>query len=143
MANASFTPFKEALLDANVDLNNSAIKVALVRGYTFNTAHTFMSDITSNSGVLNGTPVALANKTVVGGVFDADDSIITTTADAAQHAIVVYQSTAVGTTTPDVAPTAQRLCFYFDTGTNLPVVPGTGTVTITWSGGAAKIYKIG
>lgn len=142
MANASFTPFKDALLNATVDLNDAVIKVALVRGYTFNAAHQYLSDITANSGVLNGTPVALANKTIVGGVFDADDSTITTTANASTHAVIVYQASAV-TGGADVAPTAQNLCFYYDTGTNLPVVPGTGTVTIAWSSGAAKIYKIG
>lgn len=142
MANASYTSFKNGILTGAIDVDTAVIKVALVSGYTFNAAHTYMSDVTGNGGTVNGTPATLANVTVSGGVFDADDATITTTASAANHVLIVYQASAV-TGGADVAATAQRLMFYIDTGTNLPITPGAGTLTITWPSTANKIYKIG
>lgn len=142
MANASFHPFKSGLMGGDIDLLTATIKVALVRGYTYDSSHDVMADITTAGGVLNGTPAELTAKTVIDGVFNAAQVTITTTANASPHHIIVYQASAV-TGGADVAPGSQLLCFYFDTGTNLPVVPGTGTVTIAWSTGTAKIYKIG
>lgn len=142
MANASFTAFRTAILTGAIDVDTAVIKVALVGGYTYNAAHTFMSDVTGNAGVVNGTPATLTNVTVTGGVLDADDVTITTTASATPHALIVYQASAV-TGGADVAATAQRLMFYMDTGTGLPVTPPAGTLTITWPNTANKIYKVG
>lgn len=143
MANASYTPFKNGILTGGLyDLDTAVLKVALVGGYTFSATHTFMSEVTAAGGVVNGTPVTLTNPTVVAGVFDADDVIINTTTSTNQHVLIVYQASAI-TGGADVAATAQRLLFYIDTGTNLPVVPGTGTVAVTWPNTAGKIYKIG
>lgn len=142
MANASFTTFRDGIMKGDIDLDTAVIKVALVRGYTFNAAHTYLSDVTGNGGVINGTSPALTNKTVTGGVFDADDTTLTATASTTPHALIVYQASAV-TGGADVAATAQRLCFYIDTGTNLPMAPAAGTVTITWPNTAGKIYQLG
>ena len=142
MANASFTAFKDGLMLGDYDLTVASIKAVLIRSYTFNAAHQYMSDVTTAGGVVNGTPVLLANPTVAGGVFDADDVSITTTANASPHTLLVYQASAVGGGA-DVAANAQRLCWHFDTGTGLPLTPGAGTVTVTWPSTAAKIYKIG
>lgn len=143
MANASYTAFKDGILGADYDLTAAVLKVALVRTYTFSAAHVFLSDVTgTGGGVLNGTPVTLANPTITAGVFDADDCTITTTANAANHILIVYQASAV-TGGADVAPTAQRLCWFFEAGVNLPVIPGTGSLTVTWPAGSGKIYKIG
>lgn len=142
MANASYTAFKNGIMTGLIDLDTAVIKVALVSGYTFAATHTFMSDVTGAGGTLNGTPATLANVVVTGGVFDADDNTITTTSSAAAHVLIVYQASAI-TGGADVASSAQRVCFYFDTGTNLPIIPGAGTLTITWPNTAGKIYKIG
>lgn len=141
MANASFTTFRDGILKGAIDLDTAVLKVALVSGYTFNAAHTFMSDVTGAGGTVNGT-ATLANVTVSGGVVDADDVILTTTASGNPHTLIVYQASAV-TGGADVAATAQRLCWFFDTGTGLPVTPGAGTLTITWPNTANKIYKVG
>jgi hypothetical protein len=142
MANASYTAFKTGILTGAYDLDTAVLKVALVTGYTYNAAHATFADVTSNGGVLNGTPATLANPTVVAGVFDADDCTITTTASAANHVLIVYQASAV-TGGADVTAANQKLCFFFDTGTNIPVTPGAGTLTITWPSTAGKIYKVG
>lgn len=142
MANASYLPFRSGILTGAYDLDTAVLKAALVSGYTYDAAHAFMSDVTGNGGVINGTPVALTNATVSDGVFDADDVTITTTASGANHTLIVYQASAV-TGGADVAAGSQRLCWYFDTGTNLPVVPGAGDLTVAWPNTANKIYKVG
>lgn len=141
MTNAAFTSFFEGILDGTIDLDTAVIKAAFIRGYTFNAAHKFMSDLLA-TGTLNGTPVALTSVTVTGGVLDAADSAITTTANATNHAIVIYQASAV-TGGADVATSAQRVICYLDTGTGLPIQPGTGSTPITWDNGANKILKVG
>lgn len=142
MANAAFTPGIEGLMSGEIDLDTAVLKAALVRGYTFSAAHKFVSDITSNSGVLNGTSAALTSVTVTGGVLDAADTTITTTASAVDHSVIIFQSSAV-TGGADVASSAQRLLCWLDTGTGLPIQPGTGSVAVTWSNGSSKILKIG
>lgn len=142
MANGYFTPFTEGLLDGSIDLDTATIKVALVRGYTFSAAHRFVSDVTGAGGVLNGTSPALANKSVTGGVFDADDTTISATANASNHGLLLFQSSAASGGA-DVAATAQRLIAWFDTGSGLPIQPGTGDVSVVWSSGASRILKVG
>jgi len=142
MANAAYTAFKKGVLNAEYDLDTASVKVALVRGYTFSAAHATMSDVTGAGGTVNGTSAALTNPTVTGGVFDADDTTIATTANSSNHVLIVYQSSAVGGGA-DVAAGSQKLIAYFDTGTGLPVVPGTGTLTITWANTTNKILKVG
>lgn len=141
MANTVFTSARSGWLAGEIDLDTATVKAALVRGYTPNAAHVFVSDVTAASGVFNGVGVALANKTITNGVFDADDTDITTTASAVNHGVLLYQSSAV-TGGADVAASAQRLVAWLDTGTGLPSQPGTGTTTIAWSNGADKILSL-
>lgn len=142
MTNASFTTFRAGIMGGSINLTTGVLKVALVRGYTFTATHTYMSDVVAAGGVVNAASAALTNPVVVGGIFDADDTTITTTASAVNHVLIVYQASAV-TGGADVAQSAQRLCMYFDTGTNLPIQPGAGTLTITWPNTTSRIYQIG
>lgn len=141
MANAIFTAAAEGFISGAIDLDTAVIKAAFVRGYTFDATDVFVSDVVA-TGTLNGTSAALANKTVTGGVFDADDTTITTTASASDHGILLFQSSAV-TGGADVAQSSQRLIAYYDTGTGLPAQPGTGDTPVSWSAGANKILKVG
>jgi hypothetical protein len=143
VANAAFTPAYEGLIAGEIDLDTASIKAAFVRGYTFSASHKFVSDITgAGGGTINGTSAALANKTVTGGVFDADNTTATTTASAVNHGILLYQASAVGGGA-DVAASAQRVIAWYDTGTGLPIQPGSGATPITWDDGTNKILKIG
>lgn len=141
MANAIFTAFPEGLEDDTISLSVGVVKAAFVRSYTFSAAHKFVSDVTTAGGVLNGTSAALTTKTFAGGVFDADDTTVSTTANATNHGILLFQASAV-TGGADVASTAQRVIAYFDTGTGLPIQPGTGSTPITWDNGTNRIIKI-
>ncbi len=142
MANASYTSFRSGLMTGDFDLDNAVIKCALVGGYVYAPTHVTMADITTAGGTLNGTPATLANVTVTGGVFDADDCSITTTASASTHALILFQASAL-TGGADLPAAQQKLMMYMDTGTNLPITPGAGSVTITWPSTSGKIYKIG
>lgn len=140
--NSVFSTFLQGILNADYDLNSATVKCALVRGYTFSASHTFVSDVTGAGGTLNGTSAALSNPTITSGVFDADDTTVSATASAVNHGLLVFQSSAVAGG-GDVAASAQRLIAYLDTGTGLPIQPGTGTVSVTWDSTTNKIFKIG
>ena len=140
MANALFTPGREGFLAGEIDFDTAVIKVALVRAYTFAASHKFVSDVTTAGGVIHATSAALASKTGVGGTADAADVVFTAVAsNASGHGLLVFQSSAVGGGA-DVAATAQRVIAWYDTGTNLPVVPNGGDVTIAWN--ASGLFTI-
>lgn len=142
MANALFDPGREGFLLGEIDWDTAAIKVSLVRSYTFSAAHKFVSDVTGAGGVLHATSSALSSKTGTSGVADAADVTFSSVAsNASTHSLLVYQSSAV-TGGGDVAATSQRLICWIDTGTNLPVTPNGGDITVAWDNGANKIFKL-
>lgn len=146
MANAIFPIALEGFLAAEIDLDTAAVKAMLVRGYTYSASHKFVSDVTGSGATIHATSGALASKTVAAGVFDASDlsggSAIATAANASNHGVLLVQTSAVGGGA-DVAASAQRVIAWYDTGTNLPIVPPAGTVEITWDNGTNKIFKLG
>lgn len=144
MANSMFGPGIDGLLTGAIDLDTAAIKVALVRGYTFTSTHTFVSDVTGAGGTLNGTSAALSSVTVSGGVFNAGNTSLTASASASNHSLLVFQASAV-TGGADIAASAQRLILWIDTASDgsLPIQPGSGTVNINWATGSSKIIKFG
>jgi hypothetical protein len=142
MSNALFDPGREGFLAGEIDWDTAVIKSALVRGYTFNAAHKFVSDVTGAGGTLVSTSAALTSKTITSGVADAAD--VTHSAVAAGAAIpmiLVFQASAV-TGGADVAATAQRLIALIDTATGLPVTPNGGDITTAWDNGSNKIFKL-
>lgn len=140
MANALFDPGREGFLAGEIDWNNAVIGVYLVRGYTFNAAHKFVSDLTGVTVVAG--PVTLASPTVTNGVADAADiTFAAVAAGAACDMLIIAQRSAV-TGGADVADTAKRLIACIDTATGLPVTPNGGDITVTWDSGANKIFKL-
>ena len=141
MANAVFPKAKEGFLDGSIDLDTAVIKVALVRGYTYNSAHEFVSDV-EGVGTVHATSGALQNIDVTNGVFDADDITFTTpSTDTNQHSLLIFQSSAVGGGS-DVGSSSQRLLAWIDTGTGVPIVPAGGDITVQWDSGANKIFSL-
>ena len=142
MANALYSASREGFLAGEIDWDTAVIKVALVRSYTFSASHKFVSDVTGASGVLHVTSAALASKTVTGGTADAADVTFTAVAsNASGHSLLVFQASAV-TGGADVAASSQRLIAYIDTGTNLPITPNGGDVTVAWDSGANRIFTL-
>jgi hypothetical protein len=137
-----FDTAKEGLIAGQIDLDTAVLKCALVRGYTFSASHKFVSDVTGAGGTLNGTSAALSSVSVTNGVLDAADTSVSATANATDHGLLLFQSSAV-TGGADVAASAQRVIAYYDTGTGLPIQPGTGSVSVTWDNGTNKILRVG
>jgi hypothetical protein len=141
MADALFNPGREGFLAGEIDWNNATIKVSLVRGYTFQASHKFVSDITGSGGALVAT-ATLTNPTVISGVADADDVVFTAVpTGTACNCLIIYQSSAVSGGA-DVADTAKRLIGYIDQASGLPVTPNGGNINVTWDNGANKIFNL-
>lgn len=135
MTNAIYPDALQGFLAAEIDWDGAAIKAALVHGYTYSASHKFMSDVTGAGGTVTAASAALTTKTTVAGAAGADNETLSAvTATASNHVIIVYQSSAV-TGGSDVAATAQRVIAYIDSGTNFPIVPNGGDVTIAWASG--------
>jgi hypothetical protein len=114
----------------------------LVRGYTFNAAHKFVSEVTGAGGTLVATSAAFASKTATAGVADAADVVFSSVAaGAAIPAVIIYQASAV-TGGADVATSAQRLIAYLDSGINFPVTPNGQSITVGFDNGALKIFRL-
>lgn len=133
MANAIYPLYKQALMDADTDVDLIAgnVKVALVDTgtYTYNAAHQFLSDLTG----ITATSGNLASKTVTNGVFDAADLTLTAVSGNQSEALVFYIDTTVAGTS--------RLVAYLDTGqTGLPVTPNGGDIDIVWN--ASGIFAL-
>lgn len=144
MANTLFDPGREGFLLGEIDWDTAVIKALAVRGYTFNAAHKFVSDVTTAGGVIDSTSAALSSKTGTGGVADAADmapAFAAVAASGVNHVVILIQSSAVGGGA-DVAATAQRLIGIIDTGTNIPFTTNGGDINITWDNGANKIFKL-
>lgn len=142
MSNQVFSPGREGFLIGEIDWDTAVIKVALVRGYTFDATHKFVSDVTGAGGILHATSAALASKTGTDGVADAADVTFTTpAANANDHNILVFQSSAVGGGA-DVAASAQRLICLIDTATGIPTQPNGANITIAWDNGINRMFHL-
>lgn len=142
MTNQLFNLGREGFLNAEIAWNTAVIKSALVRSYTFNNAHKFVSDVTAAGGVLHATSAALSSKTISTGIADAADVTFASVAtNATNHYVLIFQSSAVGGGS-DVAATAQRIIAWIDVGTNIPSQPNGGNVVIAWDNGTNKIFKL-
>ena len=145
MASSLFDPGREGFLQGEIIWKESGgptIKAALVRGYTYDASHKFVSDITGAGGTLVATSAALTSKTGTAGVADAADVTFTSVpAGAAIPAFVLFQASAVEGGA-DVAATAQRLIAYIDTATGLPVTPNGENVSLSFDNGSNRVFKL-
>jgi hypothetical protein len=145
VASSLFNPGRQGFLEGEIiwkETSGSTIKAALVRGYTFDASHKFVSDVTGAGGTLVATSAALSSKTGTDGVMDAADVTFASVASgAACPAIIVFQSSAVSGGA-DVAASAQRLIAYLDTATGLPVTPNGQNINVAWDNGSLRIGKL-
>ena len=135
MANSLYTKGIEALMKGQIDLDGDTIKVTMVDtdDYTVDLAtHDYIDDVPAGARVAT---VTLANTTVTGGAFEADDATFSAATGDVSEALVIWKDTGVEGTSP--------LIYYGDTHTGLPITPNSGDITVTWSSGASKIFKIG
>jgi hypothetical protein len=123
---------REGFLDGTINWITPSIKAALVRGYTFNATHRYVSQVTGAGGVLVATSPALAGKTATNGVARATDTIWSAVpAGAAIPGCRIFMSSAV-TGGTDLASTSQRVIAYIDTAIGLPITPNNQDITSDW-----------
>jgi hypothetical protein len=140
MSNILYPKAKESLLSAGINLLTDNIKAVLVdttvgsNPYTLDSAnHEFLSDVPANSRI--STTANFTGKTVLNGVFDADDTQFPSVpAGDAAEAYVIYQDTGVEATS--------RLIAYIDTATGLAVSPDGNNINVTFDSGVNKIFAL-
>ena len=134
MANAVYPLAKKALLDADIDLLTDTIKIVLCdSGYTYNTAHDNLDDITAGARV--ATSSALASKTTTGGAFDAADVTYTALTGDTVTSWVLFLDSGTESTS--------KLIAYFDTKSDasaLSYTPNGSNLTLSF--GASGIFTI-
>ena len=133
MANALYPKAKEAFLNGSINMIANTITIALIDTgvYTYSTSHQYRSDI-SNSAVISTT--TLTNKTITGGVFDADDALFSSVTGANAEALIIFSDSTVQGTS--------RLIAYIDSATGLPILPNGGDITVAFSSGSSRIFAL-
>lgn len=134
MANTTYVKAREKILSGAINLLTDTIKVALMStAYTTNiSTDEFYSGISAN---LVGTPETLANKSVTGGVFDADDvTFLAVAAGPTVKGVVIYKDTGTPSTSPVIA--------FYDTISGFPFAANGADMTVRWDSGAYKIFAI-
>lgn len=132
---ALFDSYRAQALQADCDLDDS-IKVILVDEGTDTpvpATDDFLEDILGGARV--ATSPALAGKTFVAGVFDANDVTLPSVSGATVESLVLFNDTPATEATKD-------LIAYINSGTGLPATPGGGDIIIQWDAGANRIFKI-
>lgn len=127
MANALYNFAKESFITGSINLSTDDIRVILVdtADYTVNLATD--QDLVDVPGAARvAVSDALASKTVADGVFDAADKVLSAVTGDPSEALVIYKHTGTEATSLLIA--------YIDSGTNLPVTPNGGDITIQWNG---------
>lgn len=101
--NLIYPKAREAFGKAGIDLINDTIKCVLIdlADYTYDAAHDNLDDVASGARV--GTPQALANKSMVDGVFDADDVVFPTVVGDPCEAVLIYKDTGTESTSKLIA----------------------------------------
>lgn len=136
MANTLYPGGKEAFLDGSINMVSDDIRVALLRNYTYSSSHDTLEDVdNSGSTVIVSRSVALADKTVTDGVFNASQATFAAVpAGTACGHVVLYKY--------DADDANARVIAHIDTATNLPVTPNGGDIRINWDTGPVKIFAL-
>lgn len=117
------------------------IKAALLRGYTFNNTHKYVSQVTGAGGTLVAA-VTLTSPTFANGVAGAANVTFTAVPEgAAIPHILLYMSSSV-TGGADLAATEQRLIGLIDSANGLPCIPNGEDINISWNPGADRIFRL-
>ncbi len=135
MANGLYDSGRNAFLTGDVDWVADDIRVILidVADYTVNlSTHDFLDDIPSGARVAS---VALDNQTASAGVADADDAVFTAVTGDVCEALVIYRHTGSDAT-------AQLIAYIDTVSAGLPVTPNGGDITVQWSSGSNRIFKL-
>lgn len=135
MANVLYAKGRQGFLDGSIDWDTDDIRAILIdtADYTVNlSTHDNLDDIPGAARVaVSG---ALAGKTVVDGVADANDVTFSAVSGDECEALVLYKHTGTESTS--------RLIAYIDSASGLPVTPNGGDIEVQWADGDDKIFRL-
>lgn len=128
MANALYSSARNSFLKGSIDWVNDSFKVILLSSaYSVDLAnHVYTSSVGGTVANSN----AITTLTPSSGIADASDITFSGVAGTTATQFVLFKDS------------TKELVAYFDTGTNLPIVPNGGDITIQWDDGANKIFKL-
>lgn len=135
MSNALYDKGREGFLAGDIDWDANTIKIMLIdeADDTIDLATDDNLDDRA-AGARVATSSALGSKTVTNGVADAADVTFSAVTGDPAESIDGFKDTGTESTS--------RLIFNIDTATGLPVTPNGGDITVTWSSGADRIFKL-
>lgn len=131
---AIYPSAKESFLKKEISWINDPIVAILVgtNSYTYSPFHASLADVPVSARIaMSGT---LINRTADSGVADADDTTFLSVFGNVADAVILVKYTGTELQSP--------LVCYLDSGVNLPVNPDGSNITLNWSNGASKIFKI-
>jgi len=134
MANQFYDYGRNEFLLGNIDWVDDTINAVLVdtADYTVDIASDmFLSGVDAAGRVATQ---AISGQTGTSGIADAGDTIFSSVTGDTCEAVVLYKDTGNEDTSPLIA--------YIDSGTNLPVTPNSGNITIQWASTINKIFKL-
>lgn len=143
MANALYGLAREKFLGGDLDWDATTTRIALVNttgagNYTVSIdTHEDLADVTADgtNTLIKEATSSLTSLTKTLGVADAADYTWVDVTGVASEAIIIYKYTG--------AHANDTLIAYIDTATSgLPVTPNGGDITVQWSSGANKIFKL-
>ncbi len=135
MANTLYDNARELFLTAGLHWTSDTFKAILVDStYVLSAStHQHLDDV-SASAIVSTSPVALTTSTSGTGAADSTDITFPSVSGDPVTAIIIFQDTGVGSTSPLVA--------YLDTATGLPITPNGGDIIVTWDNGVNKIFRL-
>ena len=124
MTNALYPKGKEYFLLGIEAWALSPIRCCLVRGYTYNPAHSFRADVISAGGVIVASSNSLSSKTYANGVAGAANVTFANVpaGDPITSLLLYWESGGTDT--------VRRLLAYIDSG--LPITPDGTSITVQW-----------
>ena len=122
----------ELVMSASINfLTNTLKAVALPSSYVYDPSHQFLTDIPA----VVGTAVTLVNKSITDGAFNADDiDLGAIAAGSTISSVLIYKDTV----TPATSPLLLRITDI----TGFPLTTGGSNISVRWSDGAAKIFRL-
>ena len=135
MANALYDKGREGFLAGDIDWDANTIKIMLI-DEADDTIDLAVDDNLDDRAVGSrvATSSALGSKTTTNGVADAADVTLSAVTGDPSESIDGFKDTGTESTS--------RLIFNIDTATGLPVTPNGGDITVTWSSGSDRIFKL-
>jgi hypothetical protein len=135
MQNALYDKGREAFLDGLISWTSMTIRAVLVDTTYYTpslSGHMWLSDIDVSARIAISGP--FDQKTITGGVADADDIVFTAVTGPLCNAVVIYRDTGTASTS--------RLIACITNAAGLPIVPSGHDIKLQWDSGDNRIFRL-